>query len=295
MKPLLFVKSVGAGNDFVVLDNRSGAVGRAAAASRHVLGSKDRVASVRRTQAGLSTLARRLCHRQLGIGADGLLLVERPDRGSGADFRLRIFNPDGSEPTMCVNGARCVALYAHAQRIAPRAMTFQTGAGPVRAQVTDQRVRLAIYQPKDWRVVPGVTVNGRRLTGYYLHTGVPHLVLFPSSLDRLDVARWGRLLRRSPRFRPGGVNVNFAAVRDAHHVRLRTYERGVEAETLACGSGAIATALAASRVRGARSPVAVQTTGRERLEVSWDGRDEAIRNVCLTGPTRLVYEGRIQV
>ncbi len=131
MKTIPFVKSVGAGNDFVIVDNRRGAITR--------------------SSARLAALARRLCHRQQGIGADGLLVVEEPP--GGADFRMRIFNPDGSEPTMCVNGARCVALFARTRGLARASMAFATGAGLIRACVNGGRVRLGVTQPHGWRVV----------------------------------------------------------------------------------------------------------------------------------------------
>ncbi len=268
---LSFVKSVGAGNDFVIIDNRRSAVARSTAA--------------------LSALARRLCHRQQGIGADGLLVLEESREG---DFRMRIFNPDGSEPTMCVNGARCIALFARTRGIAGSAMAFTTGAGLIRSWVRGRRVRVDVTSPKGWRVVH-VPFDGRRTTAYFLNTGVPHVVLFPKALDRVDVARWGRVLRSHRLFGADGANVDFASVADHHHLRLRTYERGVEAETLACGSGAVAAALAASRVTGAASPVAVRTTGGETLEVDWTGEGDHMRDVVLTGPTRLVYEGRMHI
>ena len=271
-RTLPFVKSEGAGNDFVIIDNRRGTAGRSSST--------------------LSALARRICHRQQGIGADGLLLVER---ARGADFRMRIFNPDGSEPTMCVNGARCMALYARRTGLAGSAMRFITGAGLIRGWVTGGRVRLAVSRPKGWRVVSGLPLNGRASKGYFINTGVPHVVFFPTALERVDVARWGRLIRRHRTFAPRGANVDFVSVMDPHHLRLRTYERGVEAETLACGTGAVASAIAASRVRGAASPVAVRTTGGEVLTVDWTTDGDEIADVHLTGPARLVYEGRIRL
>lgn len=267
-----FVKSEGAGNDFVIIDNRRGIAGRSSAT--------------------LSALARRLCHRQQGIGADGLLLVER---ARGADFRMRIFNPDGSEPTMCVNGARCIALYARTAGLAGNAMTFLTGAGLIRGWVRGHRVRLAVSRPRGWRVINGLPVNGRPMTGYFLNTGVPHVVFFPPALHRMDVARWGRVIRRHRLFAPAGTNVDFVSVVNPHRLRLRTYERGVEAETLACGTGAVASAIAAGCVRGAASPVAVRTTGGEVLDVEWRTDGTEITEAYLTGPARLVYEGRIRV
>ena len=273
MKTIPFVKSVGAGNDFVIVDNRRGAITRSAAR--------------------LATLARQLCHRQQGIGADGLLVVEEsPTQG---DFRMRIFNPDGSEPTMCVNGARCLALFAHARRLARPSMAFSTGAGLIRASVNGGRVRLGVTQPHGWRAVKHLPVAGRPATGYSLNTGVPHIVFFLSALARVDVARWGRAIRTHRLFQPTGTNVNFAKVIDRHHLQLRTYERGVEAETLACGTGSVASAIAASRIARAEPPVWVRTTGGETLEVDWRGRGDHITDVTLAGPARLVYEGRIRI
>lgn len=284
MRTLPFVKSEGAGNDFVIIDNRRGTAGR--------------------SQASLRALARRLCHRQQGIGADGLLLVEK---AHGADFRMRIFNPDGSEPAMCGNGARCIALYARATGVADSTMRFATAAGLVSGWVKDghacppgqtgvaKRVRLGVSRPQGWRVVTGLPLQGRKATGYFINTGVPHVVLFPTALERVDVARRGRLIRNHRAFAPGGTNVDFVTVTDPHHLRLRTYERGVEAETLACGSGAVASAIAAWRVRGVASPVAVRTTGGEVLDVEWRSHGTAITDAYLTGPARLVYEGWIRI
>ena len=228
-----FAKMVGTGNDFIVVDTRT----------------HPRPALQRRW----GSVARALCDRRTGIGADGLLVLE-PSRS--ADVRMRVFNPDGSEAEMCGNGARCVAQYVQrARRGRQSSVTIDTAAGLLDATVHRDRVAVRMTDPTALRLDLELDVKRRRIRLGAVNTGVPHAVVPVAALDEVDVSGLGRALRHHRAFGPQGTNVNFIQT-DADHpdrLRIRTYERGVEEETLACGTGVTASALIHALSHGPRS------------------------------------------
>jgi diaminopimelate epimerase len=267
MAPLAFWKMSGSGNDFIVVDNRRGAVAAGAGPA----------------------LALRLCARGFGVGADGLILIERSRE---ANFAWRFYNADGSEAAMCGNGGRCAARFAFLKKIAPARMRFVTGAGPIRAEVRGARVKLELPPPAGYRARGAVEIAGRRVEAGFVVVGVPHAVLHAESLESVPVAEWGRPLRHDPAFGPAGANVNFFRVEGPRRLRVRTYERGVEGETHACGTGSVATVLVAAAAGLVRSPVAVTTSGGEELTVYFRRRGTRFTEVFLEGGADVVYEGK---
>lgn len=266
-----FVKMTGAGNDFILADNRAGTISL----------SHEQVA--------------RLCHRQFGIGADGLMLLV-PARNDQADWAWQFWNSDGSEAEMCGNGARCFARYI--QRITgwqKPELTFATAAGVIRAAFDGERVTVNLTPPHSLRLKDSVSTSSGPLDVSSLNTGVPHAVVFVPDADQAMVQTLGSELRRHQHFQPRGTNVNFVQVKGPNSIRVRTYERGVEGETLACGTGVSASALVAAAVHGFTSPIRVQVQGGDELEVSFQRHNGAFREVQLTGPATFVFAGRIDI
>lgn len=273
---LHFYKMNGAGNDFVVVDNRDGEL-------TEVLD--------RETIAGL-------CDRHRGIGADGLLAVETARQG--ADFRFRYYNADGGEAEMCGNGARCFGRFAaHLGEEPVGQVSFETIAGTLTAEMVDEHVRIAMSDPTDLRLDTGVVVPEVGAPVRFINTGVPHAVAWldgPRELTNLNVVGAGRAIRHDPAFAPAGTNANFAAVLEPGHIMIRTYERGVEDETLACGTGMVACALLHHLLTGAPSPVKVEVAGGDTLEIGFGKTpDGGFTQVTLTGPADFVFEGDIMV
>ena len=273
---LNFFKMNGAGNDFIIVDNRDLALSAAL---------------------DVDTIAA-LCDRHRGIGADGLLAVEPAQKG--ADFRFRYYNADGGEAEMCGNGARCFGRFtAHLGEIVLKKVTFETIVGTLGAEMIGDDVRIAMSDPKDIKLDSGATVPGLEATLHFANTGVPHVVVFlPSAeaLDEFDVFTHGATIRHHSAFSPAGTNANFAAVLAPDHISIRTFERGVEDETLACGTGMVAAALIHSLLTGAPSPIKVDVEGGDTLEIGFEKTDEqAFKNVTLTGPADFVFEGEIDI
>ena len=269
--PLDFWKMSGAGNDFIVIDHRE----------RRILASEQ------------SEFARLVCRRMFSAGADGLILIE-PPVDSGHDFSWRFYNSDGSEAAMCGNGSRCAARFAFAHGIAGKRMRFATLAGIVQAEiVTAMDVRVWLPTPQGFRHPVAVELDDQRLTGALLTVGVPHLVLFPEG-NQVPVVRWGRQARMAPQFQPDGVNVNFVQPLAESRIAVRTYERGVENETMACGTGAAASAICAAALHGLKPPVTVLTSGGEELIINFiPDSSGAIAQVTLEGAARLIYRGSL--
>lgn len=269
--PLLrFTKMNGAGNDFVMLDNREGA-----------LALTD------------SSIAR-LCDRHRGVGADGLLLVEKPQ--GEADFRMRYYNADGREAEMCGNGARCFARFVN--KLAPGAdgkVSFETQAGIISASLRGDQVSLGMSEPGPFAEGVELDAAGEKLTVYSINTGVPHAVVLVDDLDGVDVHKLGAALRHHHHFQPRGTNVNFVRQLGPQNLAIRTYERGVEAETLACGTGVVASALTVAALTGAESPIRVLVKGGDTLGVDFLRSGEGFSHVVLTGPADFVFEGEIAV
>ncbi len=264
---ILFSKLNGSGNDFLLIDNREGAVG-----------DIDR-----------SAFAAKVCDRSRSIGADGVILLERSPR---ADFRWDFYNADGSRAEMCGNGGRCAARYAAARRIAGPEMAFETAAGIIHASVAGRRVKLQMTTPKGLAVDRSLTLAGRKYTYSFLDTGVPHAVLFVDDIGAVDVAGVGRGIRRHKAFAPRGTNVDFAQRRDGV-LWVRTYERGVEGETLACGTGAVAGAILAAARGLLAPPIPVRTSGGEMLSVHFRTEGKGFGEVYLEGDTSWSCDGRI--
>ncbi len=263
---LPFKKMHGSGNDFILIDNRHGAV----------------------RPLDVAPLARKLCRRRTGVGADGLILIEESKE---ADFRWRFHNADGSEAEMCGNGGRCAARFAFLTGICGPEMTFETLAGPIRAEVKEKRVKLELPRPKDLSLDMELELHGRTWKISSINTGVPHGVIFVDDLDSVPVFDLGRLVRHHERFAPAGTNVNFVHVENEGRISIRTYERGVEDETLACGTGSVASAIIAAIKGMVASPVVVKTWGGEELKVYFELRGETVTEVFLEGGAVVVYSG----
>ena len=264
---LAFWKMHGAGNDFILFDDRDG-----------TFPAQD-----------ASWTARIAC-RRTGIGCEGLVLIQP---SATADFRMRFFNPDGAEAAMCGNGARCVAVLAHEIGVAPRRMRIETAAGLLRAEILGANVRLSMTDPRDWRLDAVLKVMDAEVRYTFVNTGVPHTVVEVTDLDACRVAELGAALRRHPAFAPAGTNVDFVQAAGPHAIRLRTYERGVEAETLACGTGITAAALVEARLGCVSPPVEVATAGGYILTVDFRLTDEGATDVSLLGPATHVFQGTV--
>jgi diaminopimelate epimerase len=265
-----FYKMHGSGNDFVLLDHRERFI----------------------PEAEQPQFARRVCHRQLGAGADGLILIEASPT---ANFRWRFYNADGSEPEMCGNGGRCAARFAVLNNIAPAGMSFETLAGIIKASVRGRRVKLLMAGIGEVRLEQPIPLEDATLVGHFVKVGVPHVAVPVADLAAAPVTGWGRAVRFHDLFAPAGTNVNFIQVDGPQSLRIRTYERGVEDETLACGTGAVASALIASRLGQVVSPVTVHTRGGEALSIYFTPHGETFTEVFLEGNALVVYQGELWV
>ena len=266
--PIEFTKMSGTGNDFILIDHRT-----------PFLAKEE-----------MPAFARAVCERRISVGADGLILIENSEN---ADFRWQFLNADGSWAEMCGNGARCAARFAHDRGIAPARMRFETVAGIIEAEVTGQSVKLKMTAPTGLRLNEKLLVNGQEPVVHSLNTGVPHAVLFMEDITQAPVLDWGKLIRFHERFQPAGTNVNFVQQLGGNGLIVRTYERGVEGETLACGTGAVAAAIIAGILGKVRPPVAVTTSGGEQLTIHFSLAGQEIADVYLEGPANFIYEGRL--
>jgi diaminopimelate epimerase len=260
----------GAGNDFVLIDNRS------------------RLLQLKPAQIA------RLCDRHKGVGADGVILLE-PCPSGKADWAWDFYNSDGSSAEMCGNGARCFARFVRRLTGAKGPISFATRAGIITADFLDQEVTVSLTAPRDLRLRQQVVLSLGPTEIHSLDTGVPHAVLFVPNADQAMVQPLGEELRHHPHFAPRGTNVNFVQVLAPGRIRVRTYERGVEGETLACGTGVTASGLITAELHGFPSPIQVQVQSGDKLEISFERSNGAFTLVRLTGPAELVFEGRIEV
>lgn len=262
-----FWKMHGAGNDFILVDDRTGK-----------FPAKDQ------------EWIARISNRRTGIGCEGVILIQK---SKSADFRMRFFNPDGGEADMCGNGARCLARLAHEIGVAGAGMSIETRAGMLKAEVGGETVRLHMTAPKDWRL-DGVLLLGKKRVKYgFVNSGVPHVVVEAADLDAVDVQRTGAAIRYHADFKPAGTNANFISVTGPRSLRVRTYERGVEAETLACGTGIVASALIAGKRGLVKAPVAVSSLSGDILEVDYELTETGARNVTLLGAAVHVFQGTV--
>lgn len=271
-----FMKMAGSGNDFIIIDNRKLQLDKA--------------------QARELTVA--ACRRKLSAGADGLILI---DNDPEVDFKWLFFNADGSEAEMCGNGARCAARFARLNGIVDKdQIAFRTLAGIIQAQILGERVKIRMTPPHSMEIDFCIDLEEKAFCMHFINTGVPHVVSFvetETQLQDFDVFTWGRTVRFHPRFQPAGSNANFAYVRDPHNIAIRTYERGVEAETLACGTGSIACALVAAAKDLVDSPVDVLTQSGETLVIHFDkvsqGGKIDFPSVYLEGDAKVVYDAEL--
>jgi diaminopimelate epimerase len=261
-----FYKMSGSGNDFIIIDNRD--------LSLNV--------------GDLPAFARRICERKISVGADGLILIE-PSKS--ADFKWQFLNSDGSIPEMCGNGSRCVARYAYLKGIAPKKMSFETLVGIISAEVNDDVVKVRLTDPSPVKAGIKIEVEGQKFILDSIDTGVPHAVIFVDDPDNCDVYNNGRKIRYHEHFAPRGTNADFTAVFDRHKIRVRTYERGVENETLACGTGMVAAALAAAQRGLVESPVDVLVQSGETLRIYFENKNGLWREIYLEGKVKIVYQG----
>lgn len=257
-----FSKYQGAGNDFVLIDNRK-----------------------QKLKLEIDQI-QRLCHRNYGIGSDGLILLEE---SSTADFDMQFFNPDGSSGMMCGNGGRCVVAFANNLNLFKERCVFNAPDGLHKAELIDGQVRLQMIDTEN----PIVFSDG-----IYMNTGTSHFVCFVDDVDSIDVETLGRKLRFDERFTPyKGANVNFVSIEGANEIKIRTYERGVEAETLACGTGITASAIAYSlnqnRPNG-EYEIKINSKGG-RLKVCFTKNANKFTQIWLQGGADFVFEGEIGI
>lgn len=268
--PTPFWKMHGAGNDFILIDDRSCTF------------PTDNAARIEE----IST-------PKYGIGAEGLILIQPSET---ADFRMRFFNPDGNEVEMCGNGARCVARLAYEQEIAPKEMTFDTVAGVIGAtMIDDDTVCLNMTPPKDLILNRVLEVQDQELRIHSVNSGVPHVVIELEDVDEADLVSLGSSIRYHEAFAPAGTNVNLLEVLGPDHIKVRTYERGVEAETLACGTGIVASGIIAGCLGRVSAPVKVTSASGDTLIVGYHQGDQGPEQATLTGPALHVFRGEIVV
>ncbi len=269
MKKIPFFKMNGSGNDFIIINNKENVVEK-------------------NIDMPTEEFVKKVCRRALSTGADGLILIENDDE---YNFRWRFFNNDGSEVEMCGNGSRCAARFAYLNNLAPLNMKFRTLAGIIQAQITGLKtVKVQLTMPTDYK--EELELDGIDLKASFINTGVPHVVYFVDDVDSLDVKELGVKTRYHDYFAPEGTNANFAEIVDNNNIKIRTYERGVEDETLACGTGSVASALIAAMKGMASSPVNVTTKSGNVLKVYANFEDNGeIESVFLEGDALLTYIG----
>lgn len=263
MRKIEFFKAVASGNDFIIIKSKK--------------------------SLKPSLLAKKMCKQKFGIGADGLLILEK---SKIADVKMRIFNPDGSEASMCGNGARCVALYVRS--LNPKSkIKIETKSGIIESEVNKDNIKIKITQPKDLRLDIPIKINERLLKVNFINTGVPHTVIFVEGIEKIDVVNLGKLIRNHKRFKPEGTNVDFVEIIDEDKIRVRTYERGVENETFACGTGAVASALITNcRLKDNNlKKIDVYTKSGEILKVYFKKEKDNFKDVWLEGKAKIIYKG----
>jgi len=268
MDQITFYKISGSGNDFIIIDNRN-----------RVVDEND-----------LQDFIAKVCRRKMSVGADGLILVEESEN---VDFKWRFFNSDGKPAEMCGNGARCVARFAYLNRIAGSEMSFETDAGIVSAQVTNDLVKIKMPDPVALKTDYSLDLKIGPLFISSVNTGVPHVVIMIDSIDNVDVVKLGREVRFYDIFAPAGTNVNFICQNKDGTISIRTYERGVEDETLACGTGAVAAAIVTSFKFGIKSPIKVITKSGGRLYIYFKENQGEFSDIYLEGDARIIYKGEL--
>ncbi len=265
-KRLGFCKMSGAGNDFILVN-----------------------ASSAEASPDFAALALALCQRRTSVGADGLITVQPSQRGD-AHVRVRFYNPDGQETETCGNGTRCAARFATLEGLAPAEMLIETAAGDIEAWVAGPTVTLR-YRPEP-SLTPNLQVSGA--AGHLVRLGVPHLVVPVERLPDAGIETICRPLRHAPELGEAGANVNLVEIVDPHRIRIRTFERGVEGETLACGSGSLSASVALAAAGRLESPVSVETRSGDLLTVRFQRRaDGGFHALELEGPAHVIYRGEL--
>ncbi len=269
MGKLKFFKLSGSGNDFILFDNRKGILPQ-----------------------DLPNLVKRICRRRFSIGADGVLVLEQSQT---ADFRMRYFNADGSEAPVCGNGAMCIAKFAQLLGIVGEEPVFEASDGVHRAKIRGDSVMVKLKEPSEVKLSFPLELGKKTVEASSVNTGVPHLVLILGDVAKVPVLSWGRRLRHHPLFGPEGTNVDFVQVLDEKKLILRTYERGIEGETLACGTGAAAAALVSGWKGMVSPPVEVETRGGDILKVYFKISEKKAEDVWIEGKVELAFEGEISL
>ncbi|MDE0315145.1 MAG: diaminopimelate epimerase [Candidatus Poribacteria bacterium] len=270
MNKIPFMKLSGAGNDFVIINNLNRVVDS--------------------TDSEFMNFVMKLCQRRMSVGADGVLLVEPTD---DVDFRMRYFNADGGEVETCGNGARCISKFAYLNGIVSEQMRFLTNAGVYEAEVVGKNVKVRMSNPTDIRInVPLRLEDGLHNVGF-ANSGVPHVVFFVDDLEATDVFDLGQQTRYHNDFKPAGTNANFIRIHSQELIEIRTYERGVENETLACGTGSIASAIVSATLGKVKSPVSVKTASGVVLKIHFDLENDEAKNVYLEGDARVIFAGEL--
>ena len=268
MKNIPFYKMSGCGNDFILIDNRSG----------------------RWSEFEAPAFVKAVCREKLSVGADGLIFIEKSDN---ADFKWQFFNSDGSRAEMCGNGARCAARFAVLNGITGTTLSFETIAGIIHAEVHNSIVKTQLSRPRDLQLGQSIEVDGTAITVHSINTGVPHAVLFVDDPAGVPIKELGSKIRFHEHFQPAGTNVNFISIGNDGSIVIRTYERGVEDETLACGTGSVAAALVCIAMGRAASPVLVRTRGGDLLKVYAEPSQPPFSEAYLEGGASLIYTGEI--
>jgi diaminopimelate epimerase len=268
MEPIRFYKMSGSGNDFVIIDNREKMI----------------------DENGLTQFITRVCRRKWSVGADGLIMIEPSQK---ADFKWRFFNSDGSLAEMCGNGARCAARFAHVNGITGKKLSFETDAGIIRAEVKDDRVNVKMPDPADLRLDYTVQLKNGPLVISSINTGVPHVVIVCDQIENIEVVGLGSEIRHHPDFAPAGTNVNFIHLRKTGDIAIRTYERGVEDETLACGTGSIAAAIVAACKSKMQPPINVMTRSGEYLKIYFTEPTGRLKDIYMEGDARIIYAAKL--
>lgn len=268
MKKINFLKLSGSGNDFIIIDNRKNII----------------------EENNLPEFIKKVCRRKMSVGADGLILIEDTET---ADFKWRFYNSDGSSAEMCGNGARCAARFALLNNIAGKKMVFETIAGRVTAIINHETVKIGMPDPFDVRIGYALALSDGPLKLSSINTGVPHVVVIKDSIDDIDIVKTGKEIRYHKDYAPAGTNVNFVVRLDMDLIGIRTYERGVEDETLACGTGSIATALVMAGIQRMESPVKVKTKSDNILVIHFKKTADKFTDIFLEGDARVIYKGEL--
>jgi len=265
-----FAKAVASGNDFVIVSNMDGKL-------------KEKIID-------FSDFARSICKRKYSVGADGVLVLEK---SKTANFKMRIFNPDGSEVDMCGNGIRCSAFYAHTKRVSSSPMTIETKAGKLNVEADRNMIKIKMTPPKDIKLNQNIGTGKEIVSIHTINTGVPHVVHFVDNIARYPVKEMGSKIRYHKLFEPDGTNADFVEVIDRSTLIVRTYERGVEDETLACGTGVVASSIISHLIKETKEPITVITKSKESLRVNFKRERNNFSDVYLEGKADIVFEGGI--